>query len=322
MVLAHHPSSIGLLHWGSIMGRRTWIKVWCLPWTEGRIREAPLAIRGTFITLCCLVGDSKFADDGLLQVAPEIGFSDNQIAGMLHCDVRTWAEHKTYLQDFKKPDGQADPLIQVGNDNIIKVIEWDRFEPDYRRYQAKCHSETMTPSHSKAKREKKKEKEKKEGDLGLGVSETDTPQSDGKHPTGKEFIAHWNSKPGLDKINTWGKERNDKLRGLRTNAEFRLYWRDAIDALSRDPYCMERPYIRTADCFLSNDKHKNSNWNKSWEREITQGIKVKRTKEQIEAEERARLERIEEEEANKRGELSVAGKVLMEKLGSLGKEIK
>jgi len=111
------------------MAHRPWIKVWCLPWTEGRIREAPLAVRGTFITLCCLVGD-KDAEDGFLRVTPEIGYTDNQIAGMLHCDVRTWAEHAAYLQDCQK-DGKPDPLIAVHPGNVIEIIGWRRFQPPY-----------------------------------------------------------------------------------------------------------------------------------------------------------------------------------------------
>jgi hypothetical protein len=93
----------------------------------------------------------------------------------------------------------------------------------------------------------------------------DTTLSAGDHPTGEEFAAYWNTKSQLTKSRTWGPERERKLRGLRARADFRENWMPAIDALCLDEYAIGKGWA-TIDIFLSNDSHKNSNWNKAWEK--------------------------------------------------------
>lgn len=122
------------------MGRRTWVKFWCLPWTEGTIGRAPIAVRGTFATLLALIGDCKYADTGCLKMVDNLGFPDEAIAAMLRIDPRTWAEHKTYLQQGCGKDA----LIAVSATNVISICSWEKFQSEYRR-QRKYRRKKLQP---------------------------------------------------------------------------------------------------------------------------------------------------------------------------------
>jgi len=155
------------------MGRRAWIKLWVEPWLEDnpdgiRIRNLPIAVRGTFATLLALAGDSMYAEQGVVSFAPGCGYSDEQIAHKLNIDVRTWASHKELLKDA--------PFIEVSQHNEITIVNWEKYQPDYRKKKksnsnSKTKSEFDSNSDSKKKsipikKEKEKEK-KKEKDKGI-----------------------------------------------------------------------------------------------------------------------------------------------------------
>ena len=92
---------LGLLTRGMIM-RRTWIKLFCDQWLRGSIRKEPVEVRAVFTDLLTMAGDSGFGDpniaaNGTVQLADDVGFTDEAIASILNVPLKTWGSRSRKL---------------------------------------------------------------------------------------------------------------------------------------------------------------------------------------------------------------------------------
>lgn len=120
-------------------GNRTYLKVWCEPALNGVIHDGDLCARGVFWTLCWLVGNGNMSDYGVLGVSHRLGYSDDQIAELLNCDPLHWQLAKLWLRSWQ---GERRPLIAVIPNNVIAIVHWAQFQPEYNRQKKYRHSDT------------------------------------------------------------------------------------------------------------------------------------------------------------------------------------
>jgi len=124
------------------MSRRTWIKIYCDKWLRGTLREENPTIRGIWIDVLALAGDSAYGDNGMIKLGEDIGLTDEQIHKILGITLLQWQSTKQRLIKTER--------IKVLNNNIIQVVNWKKYQSEYERqksYRPKLHSE-LTEIHS------------------------------------------------------------------------------------------------------------------------------------------------------------------------------
>jgi hypothetical protein len=107
------------------MGSRTWIKVYCKNWIEGTIREEFPEVRCVWIDLLALVGNSQHSDTGELKLSNNVGYTDNQISGILRINEDLWLTAKERFIDTER--------IEVMECNMIRIKNWTKYQEDYSR---------------------------------------------------------------------------------------------------------------------------------------------------------------------------------------------
>jgi len=107
------------------MGSRTWIKVYCDNWINGSLRAESAGLRSIWIDLLALTGTTSFADIGELKLANKVGYTDDQIAGVLSLDVELWIRAKNRLIETER--------ITVDKYNVIKILNWAKYQSEYQR---------------------------------------------------------------------------------------------------------------------------------------------------------------------------------------------
>jgi len=126
------------------MGRRAWIKIYCDKWLRGTLRDEEPIIRGIWIDVLALSGDSAYGDNGVIKLAEDIGLTDEQIHKILGITLSQWQSTKQRLIETDR--------IKVLSNNIIEVVNWKKYQSEYERqksYRPKLHSEvTEIPSPS------------------------------------------------------------------------------------------------------------------------------------------------------------------------------
>ena len=145
------------------MGRRTWVKIYADKWLRGTIREEPPEIRGIWVDLLTLAGDSAYGDEGIIRLAPGCGLTDEQICVILNIDNDLWQRAKQRLIETER--------ITVTDHNEIIILNWLKYQSEYMRqkkYREKLQQKVTNESYndklqdkvtSKSDREKEKEKE-------------------------------------------------------------------------------------------------------------------------------------------------------------------
>lgn len=107
------------------------------------------------------------------------------------------------------------------------------------------------------------------------------------------FQEAWNSHPSLPHIRIMTKDRKARLNRRAAYKDFRDNWQEAITALSQSPWHTgqnDRGWKADVDWFLKND----TNWAKALERKDTVEIRTRKSREEIERIEAARLKEAEE----------------------------
>ena len=104
------------------MGRRTWIKIFCDNWLRGTIREETPSIRGIWVDLLTLAGDSAYGDIGKISLAKRCGLSDEQICVVLNIDKELWKKAKKRLLKTER--------IRVNGYNEIKISNWKKYQSE------------------------------------------------------------------------------------------------------------------------------------------------------------------------------------------------
>ncbi len=101
---------------------RTWIRIYCDKWLEGTLREETLELRGAWADLLALAGSGKYSTTGEIKLTNNLGLTDDQIAGILHTTLDTWATIKDRLIETARI--AADPST-----NILTILNWNAYQP-------------------------------------------------------------------------------------------------------------------------------------------------------------------------------------------------
>jgi hypothetical protein len=116
------------------MGKRTWIKIYCDKWLEGTLREETPEVRGVWIDLLTLAGSGPYGDTGEIKLTNGIGFTDKQIAEILHIPLRLWQQAKAKLIETDR--------IKVTSKEAISIVNWSKYQSEYRRQKQYRQQET------------------------------------------------------------------------------------------------------------------------------------------------------------------------------------
>jgi hypothetical protein len=120
------------------MGRRSWVKLWCLPWIEGHVAEndPDFKIRGLLASIIALAGDCD-GDDGLVTWTKEIGLTAEQIA------TRLRSTPKIILAGLAELQNRG--YLTVGPQGQIAITDWRHFQSEYQRQ--KPYRQSVTKSY-------------------------------------------------------------------------------------------------------------------------------------------------------------------------------
>ncbi len=107
------------------MPSRTWIKVYCDNWLSGTIREEQPDVRSVWIDLLTLAGSGQFGDIGEIKLANGVGYTDNQIAEILHITKALWRRSKERFIESQR--------IKIAPKGAITIINWSKYQSEYQR---------------------------------------------------------------------------------------------------------------------------------------------------------------------------------------------
>ena len=118
------------------MGSRTWIKVYCDNWISGTIREEQPDIRSVWIDLLTFAGSGQFGDTGEIKLANGVGFTDRQIAEIMHIKTSLWKRAKARFLISER--------IEINPKGAISIVNWSIYQSEYNRqksYRQSKHEE-------------------------------------------------------------------------------------------------------------------------------------------------------------------------------------
>ena len=115
------------------MGRRTWIKIYTDKWLRGSIRKEDVMTRSIFIDLLALAGDSAYGDSGIIQLAEQVGLTDETISCMLNVPIYDWQKAKDRLANHKQKDENRIEIVELEHGYSIKIINWAKYQSEYQR---------------------------------------------------------------------------------------------------------------------------------------------------------------------------------------------
>lgn len=126
------------------MSRRNWIKIY----PEGFLRrtlfmEMPdIGERYAWIGFLCLAGDNGI--DGKISITETMGYTDEQLAGLLDMDVDVLKSAKKKMVKYEK--------ISVDKNNVIQILSWNTYQSEYQRQrdyrQERLHPKVTTQSYN------------------------------------------------------------------------------------------------------------------------------------------------------------------------------
>lgn len=107
------------------MGSRTWFKVFADKWLSGTLREETASLRGTWTDLLALAASGKYGDQGIIQLSNKVGYTDQQIAGILCIPPEEWTAAKDRLITTER--------ISVNGHGAISILNWEKYQSEYSR---------------------------------------------------------------------------------------------------------------------------------------------------------------------------------------------
>lgn len=134
--------------------RRTWIKLFCDQWLRGSIRKESIEVRAIFADLLTMAGDSAFGDpnvasNGFIQLADDVGFTDETISGILNVSLETWLRVKDRLSNHPDPKENRIQVVSLSQGFSVKILNWEKYQSEYRRQrkyrEAKKEERSPTP---------------------------------------------------------------------------------------------------------------------------------------------------------------------------------
>jgi hypothetical protein len=171
--------------------RRKWIKIHCEKWLQGSIRQESIEVRSIFADLLAVAGDSSFGEDGRIQIAPNVGFTDEGLSALLNIPLEVWLSAKERLSNHPDPSETRIEILPLASGFAIQIINWKFYQSDYSRvrdYQkeyfqrkkarASLSSSLDHPSSLSEEKKTEKQKEKKRKKLEVLSSASNTASND------------------------------------------------------------------------------------------------------------------------------------------------
>jgi len=179
--------------------RRAWVKLFCERWLRGSIRQESLEVRAIFTDLLAMAGDAAYGDpdiasNGIIQLAENVGFTDESISAILNVPLETWLRVKDRLSNHPDPGENRIEVVPLSQGFSIKILNWETYQSEYRRQkkyrQAKKEERSPTPP-----KEEKKNKEREGEGEGEEIVTSVTRNVTGNVTKDTiSIIDHWNSK--------------------------------------------------------------------------------------------------------------------------------
>jgi len=113
--------------------RRTWFKLYCDNWLRGSLRRESPALRGIWADLLAMAGDYAFGDDGVIERAKGLGFTDETIAGVLNVPAKLWIESKERLSNHPEAGENRIKLYALAGGYGIRILNWKKYQSEYQR---------------------------------------------------------------------------------------------------------------------------------------------------------------------------------------------
>ena len=107
------------------MTHRNWVKLWCREWIEGTLRDEKPEVRGVWADLLALSGSSQHGDIGAIKLANGVGYTDNQMAEILHISKALWRKSKQRFLLSQR--------IKIAPKGAITIINWSKYQSEYQR---------------------------------------------------------------------------------------------------------------------------------------------------------------------------------------------
>jgi hypothetical protein len=113
--------------------RLPWFKIFADEWLRGDGKKFPIRkekpiTRDVLTGLLAMAADSPYENnDGVreLKVTDRLGYLDEQYCKILNISMEEWLFAKNRLEQRKS--------IEVNDDNIIKIVNWSRYQTVYER---------------------------------------------------------------------------------------------------------------------------------------------------------------------------------------------
>jgi DnaD/phage-associated family protein len=157
------------------MGSRTWIKIYCADWLK-TMSDKPLNIRGAWASLMVIAGDGKYGDDGVIKLTDDVGVPDIGLAKLLSISAREWRKLKSQFAQ--------DERISVDKNNVITILNWKKYQPEYQRQKPYREREKLQPKVTTESYNVKLQTEIENRDRDMRIENRDTPLNP---PTGSLF---------------------------------------------------------------------------------------------------------------------------------------
>jgi hypothetical protein len=107
------------------MGSRKWIKVYCDKWLSGTLREDTPDMRGVWIDLLVLAGSGQYGDTGEIKLRNGVGFTNRQIAEILHISMSLWRQAKSRFIETDR--------IEITPRGAISITNWRKYQSEFER---------------------------------------------------------------------------------------------------------------------------------------------------------------------------------------------
>jgi len=109
----------------TIMGKRTWVKLYCDKWLDSSLRQESPAVRGVFADLLALCGGGNYSEEGCIKIRNRVGFNNLQLEKLLNLTPQMWGKCKMRLIKTDR--------IEVADDNILTIKNWGKYQSEYER---------------------------------------------------------------------------------------------------------------------------------------------------------------------------------------------
>ena len=80
-----------------------------------------------------MAGDSAYGDNGIIQLAENVGFTDENLAGILKIPIEIWIKAKDRLLNHPDPKENRIESIKLPVGFGVKIINWEQYQSEYSR---------------------------------------------------------------------------------------------------------------------------------------------------------------------------------------------